>query len=123
MNLKEKRYIWLDIAKVITIMLMVMGHSSIPHYLSNFIWVFHMPLFFMAAGWTTNWTKRSFGSYFLHRVRTLILPFVTYSILVCLVLNNHSDWKGTGHLIIYGWGGILYGLFLCCLKHQLHTVA
>ena len=103
MNLKRNN--WLDIAKGITIMLMVVGHSSIPHYLSNFIWAFHMPLFFIAAGWTTNWTKRPLHSYFLHRVRTLILPFVTYSILVCLVLNNHSDWKGTGHLIIYGWGG------------------
>ena len=105
MNLKKKRYTWLDIAKGITIMLMVIGHTSIPHYLSNFIWAFHMPLFFMAAGWTTNWTKRSFSSYFLHRVRTLVLPFVTYSFLVCLVLNNHKDWNGIEHLIIHGWGG------------------
>lgn len=29
---------WLDIAKGITIMLMVMGHSSIPHSLAVFIW-------------------------------------------------------------------------------------
>lgn len=96
---------WLDIAKGITIMLMVIGHSSIPHYLSNFIWAFHMPLFFMAAGWATIWTKRSFSSYFLHRVRTLILPFVTYSILVCFVLNNHCDWKGIDHFLINGWEG------------------
>ena len=54
---------WLDIAKGITIMLMVMGHSSIPHSLAVFIWAFHMPLFFIAAGWTTNWEKRTFFEY------------------------------------------------------------
>ena len=105
MNLQEKRYLWLDIAKGITIMLMVMGHSSIPHYFSNFIWAFHMPLFFIATGWTTNWEKRTFFEYCIHRTKTLMLPFVSYSIVVCLILSHHSSWKGLGYLLSHGWEG------------------
>jgi len=51
---KKERIEWLDIAKCITIILMVVGHTTIPKILSNFIWAFHMPLFFIASGMTTN---------------------------------------------------------------------
>ena len=86
-------------------MLMVMGHSSIPHYFSNFIWAFHMPLFFIATGWTTNWEKRTFFEYCIHRTKTLMLPFVSYSIIVCLILSHHSSWKGVGYVLSHGWDG------------------
>lgn len=96
---------WMDIAKGITIMLMVLGHSSVPHCIAVFIWAFHMPLFFVASGWTTNWEKRTFFEYVLHRARTLMLPFVSYSIIVCLLLSHHSSWKGFGYLLSHGWEG------------------
>ena len=96
---------WLDIAKGITIILMVMGHSSIPHSFAAFIWAFHMPLFFIATGWTTNWEKRTFFEYCIHRTKTLMLPFVSYSIIVCLILSHHSSWKGVGYLLSHGWEG------------------
>lgn len=86
-------------------MLMVIGHSSIPHYFSNFIWAFHMPLFFIATGWTTNWEKRTFFEYCIHRTKTLMLPFVSYSIIVCLILSHHSSWKGVGYVLSHGWDG------------------
>lgn len=95
----------MDIAKGMTIMLMVMGHSTIPHSLAVFIWAFHMPLFFIAAGWTTNWEKRTFFEYCIHRTKTLMLPFVSYSIIVCLILSHHSSWKGVGYLLSHGWEG------------------
>ena len=55
--LKFRRILWIDIAKAIAILLMVIGHTSIPHGLSNFIWAFHMPLFFMASGFTNGGGK------------------------------------------------------------------
>lgn len=50
----KKRILWIDIAKAIAILLMVVGHTSIPNVLSNFIWAFHMPLFFIASGFTNG---------------------------------------------------------------------
>lgn len=39
-----------DIAKGIGILLVVMGHLGIPPMLSNAIYLFHMPLFFILSG-------------------------------------------------------------------------
>lgn len=49
LNMQGRNY-WLDVAKGITIILMVLGHSSIPDGLSRFIYAFHMPLFLYPRG-------------------------------------------------------------------------
>ena len=53
----NNRIEWLALSKGIAIILMVLGHTSLPDFLSRFIWAFQMPLFFIASGWTTNWMK------------------------------------------------------------------
>ena len=83
--MEDKRVQWLDIAKGITIILMVLGHTSIPRIASNFIFAFHMPLFFFASGWCTNWNKYSFGDFALKRLKTLAIPFVVYSVIVIIL--------------------------------------
>ena len=45
MKANPKRNTWLDIAKGIAIILMVVEHDSIPHIMVDFIYCFHMPLF------------------------------------------------------------------------------
>lgn len=40
----------ISICKGIAIILMVVGHVEAPELLTNFIYTFHMPLFFIAAG-------------------------------------------------------------------------
>lgn len=100
---KIARYLWLDIAKGIAIILMVLGHTSIPHELSNFIWAFHMPLFFIASGYTTNWGKRSFMQFILHKTKTIILPFVIYSVILLLLTQESSESVTMLFLIRNGW--------------------
>ncbi len=95
--------IWLDIAKGIAIILMVLGHTSIPMPVSNFIWSFHMPLFFVASGWCTNWEHHSFREYAVRKIRSLCIPFLIYSIIVFCVLSflnriTIEDW------LYNGWG-------------------
>ena len=99
----SKRLGWLDIAKAIAIILMVLGHTSIPQYASNFIYAFHMPLFFIASGWTTNWEKYSFGEFFIRRVRTLLMPFILYSAIVLAIMILHG-WDTIGEWLVKGWG-------------------
>ena len=94
---------WLDIAKGIAILLMVLGHSSIPSVLSNFIWAFHMPLFFIASGWTTNWQKTDFKSFTKRKIQTLLVPFFIYS-LVVLMIQILQGWDDFNHWIYNGWG-------------------
>ena len=45
-----KRLDWVDIAKGIAIVLMILGHSSLPNMIQNWIYSFHMPFFFFISG-------------------------------------------------------------------------
>ena len=95
---------YIDIAKGITICLMVIGHTGIPVLLSNFIFAFHMPLFFIASGWTTNWDKYSTCTFIYRRFKTLIIPFLIYSLIVQALKYS----IGNGDIVswlIHGWGG------------------
>lgn len=98
------RIIWLDIAKGITIILMVLGHSSIPDGLSRFIYTFHMPLFFISSGWVTNFSKYNIVDFISHKARTLLLPFIVYSAVVLILIN----YLGKSPFVLWiktGWGG------------------
>lgn len=88
---------WLDISKGIAIILMVIGHTSLPDMLSRFIYAFHMPLFFISTGFITNWNKLSFPDFLRHKLHTLILPFSIYSAVVILILH------GIGEINIENW--------------------
>lgn len=48
--MKTSRLSWLDIMKGIGIILVV-GHISSNKIIFNWLYSFHMPLFFFAAGW------------------------------------------------------------------------
>lgn len=97
---------WLDIAKGITIILMVLGHTSIPDTLSRFIFAFHMPLFFIASGWTTNWNKYDFKNFVVAKFRSIMIPFMVYS---AIVLVMQATLMGGGNVFLdwlkYGWQG------------------
>lgn len=78
----------ISICKGIAIILMVMGHTEGPGILMNFIYLFHMPIFFITAGYffsrkylTDSWT------YVEKRFRGLYVPMVKWS-LVFLLLHN-----------------------------------
>lgn len=99
-----RRIAWLDIAKGISIILMVIGHTSIPAVFSNFIWAFHMPIFFIASGLSTDWNKTGVYSYFIRKIRALMLPFLVYSLTVLLILSS-LGWVSFFDWLIHGWGG------------------
>lgn len=78
---------WMDVAKGIAIILMVIGHTSIPDYLSRFIYSFHMPLFFIASGWMTCWTKYTVKAFLYKKVKSLVGPFLIYSSIVLIFME------------------------------------
>lgn len=50
--MSKKRIEWIDIAKGITILLVVIGHGAINGALRGIIFSFHMPLFFILSSIT-----------------------------------------------------------------------
>lgn len=87
----KKRMMWLDIAKGLAIILMVLGHClSDQTALHDFIYSFHMPLFFVAAGFTMRAKPR--GVVIKSSARRLLVPyFVVCGILFAFAfVSPHS---------------------------------
>lgn len=78
----------ISIAKAFCIILMVIGHSGGPGYLSEFIYQFHMPCFFLVSGYMfkEKYLSDLFG-FALKKFKTLWWPFVKWS-MIFLALHN-----------------------------------
>lgn len=87
-NLKESRDNTMSILKGIGIVLVVLGHSGCPELLRQWIYCFHMPLFFLASGWFFKEKNISTPLLYTKRkVNDIYVKFVIWSI-VFLVLHN-----------------------------------
>lgn len=108
-----KRDSIISIAKGLAIILMVIGHAEAPELITNFIYTFHMPLFFICAGY---FFKRRYLTdpwpFISRRMKGLYFPFVKWS-LVFLLLHNlwfslgilneeYGNWTG-GVTHPYSW--------------------
>lgn len=75
----NNRIEWIDICKGLGMILVVLGHtglSKISQVAYDWIYSFHMPLFYLLSGLCFNNDKyRKFNIYIKRRLKTLILPF------------------------------------------------
>ncbi len=87
------RFVWIDIARAICIVLVVIGHyipESAPRWygeMRSVIYSFHMPLFMFASGFVYIATKREngYGHFLWRKVKRLMIPYLTVSILVITI--------------------------------------
>lgn len=84
-----KRTEWVDRAKGLGILLVVLGHACVPSLvgisplLRNiylFIYMFHMPVFMYLSGYTFfHFSKRqSYVDFLIKKIKTLLFPYVGY---------------------------------------------
>lgn len=68
---------WIDALKGIGIMLVVLGHHSLPAALDTYIFSFHMPLFFFISGFLFDFGKysKSGANFVKGKFRSLLLPY------------------------------------------------
>lgn len=87
------RIIWIDIAKAICIVLVVIGHY-IPDIhpiwygeMNKIIYTFHMPLFMFASGFVYMATKNNvgYGKFLWRKVKRLMIPYLTVSLVVVTI--------------------------------------
>lgn len=91
LNYFKNRDLSFDIAKGMGIFLMVIGHTSIPKFVSSWIYSFHMPLFFIISGIFYNPVKYpSFLSFLIAKSRSLLIPYILY-LLVSELLELTCD--------------------------------
>ncbi|MCM1578403.1 MAG: acyltransferase family protein [Ruminococcus sp.] len=80
----KPRIQWLDIAKGIGILCVIIGHCVDPNGLTfKLIFSFHMPLFYMLSGYTFK--KEPFSkAAFMKDLRRLILPYIAVRTAYCI---------------------------------------
>jgi len=116
----NKRMSWVDIAKGIGIMLVVLGHMNVPGFIGKYIYSFHMPLFFFLSGYVFSSDKyKSFTALLKNKARFLLIPYVYFSLISVLVYflldNNVIIFKNELYGVLIGTGGSTALWFLVCL--------
>ena len=83
----SNRLEYIDIAKGIGILLVVIGHSIDGHHLPGlYISSFHMPLFFILSGLCFNESKYPHFIPFLEkRIKTLLLPLAYFTVIMLIL--------------------------------------
>ena len=69
-----------DVAKGLGIMLIVLGHSGLQHSMHNWIYSFHVPLFFFISGCFLNRSRGFFQTLGIESRRLLVPLFVTMAV-------------------------------------------
>lgn len=80
---------YLDVAKGIAIILVVLGHANFgDNYLCNWISSFHMPIFFIVSGillsFKDNWKDQDMNGIVIKKAKQLLYPYFTFSLLMIL---------------------------------------
>lgn len=82
----------ISIAKGIAIILMVIAHAEAPGWLCKFIFEFHMPLFFITAGYFFSLRYLNDEATFVKkRIRGLYWPFWKWSVFFLVIHNWMFD--------------------------------
>ncbi len=90
-----KRIEWLDIAKGVGILLVIAGHCiPLSSPLCQWIFQFHMPLFFALSGYTFS-EADGFVTTLKKKAKALLLPFLGYFLLGLAVTLIVPDWRRT----------------------------
>lgn len=94
----KKRIAYLDIARGIGMILVVMGHVEyIDVTVRQFISAFHMPLFFVISGiliWEKQEEKRSLAELTKRKLRSIMLPYIIFSLLSFVIEGSRLALKG-----------------------------
>lgn len=80
-SIKDNRLEFIDIAKGLGIILVVIGHVSINNMLNTWIFSFHMPLFFVISGYLNSCNKKyvSNKKYIVQKFKRLLIPYFIFS--------------------------------------------
>lgn len=110
-----KRLEWIDTAKGIGILLIVLGHVDIPGVFKDFIYSFHVPLFFLISGYLYNheYYSENFTELVKSKFSRLVVPYFISNAIIFFItwiaysmgfMNRQFDYPYYYLLI-----GIIYG--------------
>lgn len=91
-NHKSERIEWVDIAKGIGIILVILGHSvQFGGTVHNLIFSFHMPLFFILSG--VVYRFRDNRTFLNKKLKGLLVPYIIFSIIGLVISMIIPSWR------------------------------
>lgn len=112
MNDKIQRIEWIDMAKGYGIIFVLIGHVDMP-YITNYIYAFHIPLFFFLSGYVFN-ANKDYKTFFLKKLRRMIIPYFC----LCIPMIFSELYYGNSGVI--DANGIINEI-ICFIKQERHT--
>lgn len=120
---RKNRIDWIDVAKGIAILLVIIGHTlKMGAFLRNIIFSFHMPLFFILSGYTYTpaTDKKALWKHMKHHFQCLMVPCLAVSLFLVAYSVVKSDscsfseigiqlWK-MGQELFYASGVSFHGI-------------
>lgn len=91
-NVRNQRIDWIDIAKGIGILLVILGHSvQFGGIVHNLIFSFHMPLFFVLSGLVYKYSDNK--TFIIKKIKVLIIPFISFYIIGVTTSLMIPSWR------------------------------
>lgn len=118
MERKEKRNNYLDIAKGIAIISIIIGHLDI-EIVNRIVFTYHIPVFLLITGYFIS-EKRSVKEFALNRFKTLMIPYAVTCMVIILLGTAEGFFIGNPLEMLkrwvmasaYGSGGTYYEPFM-----------
>ena len=98
--MKKKRIEWIDVAKGIAIILVMIGHYvSFGSQIRNFIFAFHMPLFFILSGYTFKFLddKKEILKKTKKEIIRFLLPAFFLTIIGQIIIKLFWNWNNLSY--------------------------
>lgn len=81
MGMQTKRITWIDMAKGYGMLAVLIGHLVQGGLLGNFVYSFHLPLFFFLSGYLFNGSV-GFGTFLKKKAKSILLPYFSLGIFI-----------------------------------------
>ena len=85
------RVLYIDYAKALGMLLIIWGHTKLIGISNEFVYAFHIPLFFFLSGMVFNKGRYgNLGHFLARKVQTLLVPYVVFSVLTWMLWAGYS---------------------------------
>jgi len=108
-NLSNNRVEWIDAARGIALIFVLLGHSSLPAVFANLIYTFHIPLFFFLSGFVFSAGKwKNIRDLFKYKCNKMIIPYFSLGfVLISVYFFRFAADVRRDDLIIYLLKGLI----------------
>lgn len=90
----KKRVEWIDTLRGLAMFFVVLGHAFVEknNIIRNYIYSFHMPLFFFISGLTTQRKDIGFLEYLKKKIKSILIPYIFLNLFMLLfkIIMNFS---------------------------------